>query len=181
MRWDAWLGTFHFPWLLMRSGWRRQCIDAAVDWPVLYFVHFNRCFRDWVWMALWILTLFQSSYFTAGKLKQCRNLRGPFTLSLDCYGFEVIIAFLLWLIFTLCLRYDWLLVLLEDGSVLVWPFCCAWSMLTYCFNAEHRCAFSSPEDFCGGCELTRLWMLCRADGRGLISFSERERAKWACR
>ncbi len=40
-------------------------------------------------MVLWILMLFSIFYCTAGKLKRCQNLRGPFTLSLDCYGSEV--------------------------------------------------------------------------------------------
>ena len=39
-------------------------------------------------MALWILMLFSIFYCTAGKLKRCRNLRGPFTLFLDRNGSE---------------------------------------------------------------------------------------------
>ncbi len=41
-------------------------------------------------MVLLILMLFSIFYCTAGKLKQCRNLRGPFILCLDCYGSEVV-------------------------------------------------------------------------------------------
>ena len=41
-------------------------------------------------MVLWILMLFSIFYCTAGKLKPCRNLRGPFTLCLDCDGSEVV-------------------------------------------------------------------------------------------
>jgi hypothetical protein len=35
-------------------------------------------------MILLILLLFSIFYCTAGKLKRCRNLRGQFTLYLDC-------------------------------------------------------------------------------------------------
>ncbi len=31
-------------------------------------------------------------YCTAGKLKRCRNLRGPFTLCLNCDGSEVVVG-----------------------------------------------------------------------------------------
>ncbi len=41
-------------------------------------------------MVLWILMLFSIFYCTAGKLKECRNLRGAFTLCLDCDGSEVV-------------------------------------------------------------------------------------------
>jgi hypothetical protein len=41
-------------------------------------------------MVLWIPMLFSIFYCTAGKLKQCRNLRGPFTLCLDLDGSEVV-------------------------------------------------------------------------------------------
>ncbi len=41
-------------------------------------------------MVLWISVLFSIFYRTAGKSKQCRNLRGPFTLSLDCDGSEIV-------------------------------------------------------------------------------------------
>ncbi len=41
-------------------------------------------------MVLWILMLFSIFYCTAGKLRQCRNLLGPFFLSLDCDGSEVV-------------------------------------------------------------------------------------------
>ncbi len=34
--------------------------------------------------------LFSIFYCTAGKLKQYQIFRGPFTLSLDCYGSEVV-------------------------------------------------------------------------------------------
>ncbi len=34
--------------------------------------------------------LFSFFYCTAGKLKRCRNLRGAFTLCLDCDGSEVV-------------------------------------------------------------------------------------------
>ena len=40
--------------------------------------------------VLLILMLFSIFYGTAGKLKRCRNLRGPFTLCLDCDGSEVL-------------------------------------------------------------------------------------------
>ena len=40
-------------------------------------------------MVLWILMLISIFYGSAGKLKLCRNLRGPFTLSLYCDGSEV--------------------------------------------------------------------------------------------
>ncbi len=43
MFWDAKLGTFYFQLLCMRSGWITQCVDAAVDWSVICFFHFNRC------------------------------------------------------------------------------------------------------------------------------------------
>ena len=41
-------------------------------------------------MVLLILMLFSIFYCTAGKFKRCRNLRGPFTLCLDCDGSEVV-------------------------------------------------------------------------------------------
>jgi hypothetical protein len=41
-------------------------------------------------MVLWILMLFSIFYCTAEKLKRCQNLRGPFTLSLDCNGSELV-------------------------------------------------------------------------------------------
>jgi hypothetical protein len=43
-------------------------------------------------MVLWILMLFSVFYctVTAGNLKRCRNLQGPFTLCLDCNGSEVV-------------------------------------------------------------------------------------------
>ncbi len=41
-------------------------------------------------MGLWILVLFSIFYCSAEKLKQRQNLRGPFTLSLDCDGTEVV-------------------------------------------------------------------------------------------
>ena len=41
-------------------------------------------------MVLLILMLFSIFYCTAGKLKLCRNLREPFTLSLYCDGSEVV-------------------------------------------------------------------------------------------
>ncbi len=43
MVWDAKLWTFYFPFLFIRSGWRTQCVDAAVDWHVICFFHFNHC------------------------------------------------------------------------------------------------------------------------------------------
>ena len=39
-------------------------------------------------MVLWTLMMFSIFYCTAGKLKRCRNLRGPFTLFLDRNGSE---------------------------------------------------------------------------------------------
>ncbi len=43
-------------------------------------------------MVLWILVLISIFYCTAEKLKQRQNLRGPFTLSLDCDGTKVVIC-----------------------------------------------------------------------------------------
>ncbi len=39
------------------------------------------------------------------------------------------------------------------------------------FQRWVQMGFSSPEVSCGGCELTRLWMLYRVDPRGLIGLS----------
>ncbi len=41
-------------------------------------------------MVLLILMLFSIFYCTAGKLKRCQNLRGPFTFCLNCDGSEVV-------------------------------------------------------------------------------------------
>ncbi len=41
-------------------------------------------------MVLWILMLFLIFYCTAGKLKRCRNLPRPITLSFNCDGSEVV-------------------------------------------------------------------------------------------
>ncbi len=41
-------------------------------------------------MVLLIMMLFSIFFCTAGKLKLCRNLRGAFTVSLDCDGSEVV-------------------------------------------------------------------------------------------
>jgi hypothetical protein len=41
-------------------------------------------------MVLWIPMLISIFYCTAGKLQRFRNLRGAFTLCLDCDGSEVV-------------------------------------------------------------------------------------------
>ncbi len=94
-------------------------------------------------MALLILMLFSIFYCTAGKLKQCRNLRRQFTLCLDCNGSEVADC-------------DSVAV---DGYIVSFDMtdrCCGWKMvpcwsdslgrfgwswLICCFNTEYRWAF----------------------------------------
>ncbi len=59
--WDARLGTFYFPLLFMRLGWRFQCVDAAVNWPVIHFIHVNRCLEaEFEWFC-WFWCCFQFS------------------------------------------------------------------------------------------------------------------------
>ncbi len=88
VRWYAKLGTFYFPLLFMRSGWRIQCWCSCRLACNLLHSFQSHCW-GWVWMVLWILMLISIFYCTAGKLERCQNLRGPFTLSLDCNGSEV--------------------------------------------------------------------------------------------
>ncbi len=93
-------------------------------------------------MVLWIMMLFSIFDCTVGKLKQCRNLRGPFTLSLDCDGSEVncnsVVVDRYIVSFDVSDRYCFW------KMVLCW-FCLlgrlAWSMLICCFNSEYRWAF----------------------------------------
>ena len=47
----------------------------------------------------------------------------------------------------------------------------AWSGRMCCSDAEYRWAFLRRGFSCGGCDLTRLWMRCRVDVRGLVGLS----------
>ncbi len=90
----------------------------------------------WVWMVLVIQMLFSIFYCTAGKLKRCRNLRGPFSLSLDCDGSEVVNCN--------SVVVDCYIVSFALEMVLYWfgllgRF--AWSKLICCFNAQYRSTF----------------------------------------
>jgi hypothetical protein len=110
-------------------------------------------------MVLWILMLFWIFYCSAGKLKQCRNPWGPFTLSLDCDGLR-------W-IWSSKLQFScgWSLHSNNTLFLLIWPiavasgkwFCAgfgllgrfAWSKLML-FQRWVQMGFSSPEVSCGG-------------------------------
>ncbi len=142
MFWDAKLWTFYFPLLFMRSDWRTQCVDAAVNWPLFNFIHFNRCIEAG-FNGLWILMLFPIFYCTAGKLKRCWNLRGPFTLSFNCDGFEVVNCNSV-VVDHYIVSFDmtdrccfWKMVLCWFGRLGR----VAWSKLICCFNAEYRWTF----------------------------------------
>ncbi len=113
------------------------------------------------------------------KIEMMSNLRGPFPLSLDCNGSEVINCNSV-VVDRYIVSFDmtdrccfWKMVLCWFG--LLGRF--AWSELICCFNAEYRSyavstlGVSSPEVSSGGCELTRLWMRCRVDPRGLARLS----------
>ena len=94
-------------------------------------------------MVLWIPMLFSIFYCTAGKLKRCRNLQGPFTLCLDLDGSEVVdsnpVAVDRYIVsFDMTDRCCvWKMVLCWFGSLGRF----AWSSLICCFNAEYRWAF----------------------------------------
>ena len=47
----------------------------------------------------------------------------------------------------------------------------AWSGWICCPDAEYRWAFLRRGSSCGGCKLTRLWMRCLVDVRGLVGLS----------
>ena len=103
-------------------------------------------------MVLWILMLFSIFYCTAGKLKQSRNLWGPFTLSLDCDGFEVVNCNSV-VVDRYIVSFDmtgrccfWKMVLC--WFVLLGRF--AWSKLICRFNAEYRWAFLRLRFLAGG-------------------------------
>ncbi len=108
----------------------------------------------WVWMVLWIQMLFSIFYCTAGKLKRCQNLWGPFTLSLDCDGSELanhssVVVDRYIVSFDVTDRYCfWIMVLCWFG--LLGRF--AWKKLICCFNAnaEYRWAFLRPRFLAGG-------------------------------
>jgi len=126
----------------------------------------------WVWMVLWILMLFSIFYCTAGKLKRCRNLRGPFTLFLDRNGSEEVDCNSVAVDRYIVSFDDWSLLRLENGSVLVWFLGTLRLELAHMlFQRWVQMGFSSPEVSCEVCELTRLWMLCRVDPRGLVRLS----------
>ncbi len=122
----------------MQFGWLKPYQDLG---GLGSFSRGTRCMRaearqrGWIWMVLWILMLFSIFYCTAGKLKQCRNLRGPFTLSLDCDGSVVITV----VVDRYIVSFDmtgrccfWKMVLCWFGLLgrLVW------SKLICCFNAS---------------------------------------------
>ena len=68
--------------------------------------------------------------------------------------------------------YDWSLLLLENSSVLVWSFgTLRLGVASLAVSTWVLMGFSSLEVSCGGCKLTRLWMLCRVDPRGLVRLS----------
>ena len=94
-------------------------------------------------MVLWILMLFSIFYCTAGKLKRCRNLQGPFTLCIDCDGSEAVDCSSV-AVDRCIVSFDmtdrccvWKMVLCWFGSLGRF----AWSWLICCFNAEYRWAF----------------------------------------
>ena len=127
--------------LFMRSGWKTQCVDAAVDWLVIR--SFQSLSWGWIWMGLWIVMLFSIFFCTVGKLRWCRNLRGPFTLCLDRDGSEVVDCISV-AIDRYIVSFDlidcccvWKMVLSWFGSLGRF----AWSWLICCFNAEYRWAF----------------------------------------
>jgi hypothetical protein len=96
-------------------------------------------------MVLWILMLFSSFYCTAGKLKLCRNLSGPFTLSLDCDGSQSeIVNCNSVVVDRYIVSFDITDRCCYWKTVLCWfdlleRF--AWSKLICCFNAEYRWRF----------------------------------------
>ncbi len=91
-------------------------------------------------MVLLILMLFSIFYCTAGKLKRCRNLQGPFTLCLDRDGSEVVdcnsVAVDRYIVsFDMTDRCCvWKMVLSWFGSLGRF----AWRWLICCLNAEYR-------------------------------------------
>ena len=125
----------------------------------------------WVWIVLWILMLFSIFYCTAGKLKRCRNYQVHFVSRSRwiwsswlqfCCGWSLHCVF--W--------YDWSLLCLQNGSVLVWFLRTLRLELAHMlFQRWVQMGFSSPEVSSEACELTRLWMLCRVDPRGLVRLS----------
>jgi hypothetical protein len=94
-------------------------------------------------MVLWILMLISIFYGTAGKWKQRRNLRGQFTLSLDCNGSEVVNGDSA-VVDRYIVPFDMTDLCCFCKMVLCW-FCLlgrfAWSQLIGCFNTEYRWAF----------------------------------------
>ncbi len=124
-------------------------------------------------LVLLILKAFSIFYCNARKLKLCQNLRGPFTLCLDCDGSEVVdfsfvandrniqvVSFKFDMTYRCCV---WKLVLCWFGAFGHF----AWSKLMCCFNA----GFSSSKVSCEVCKLTRLWLLCWADPLALVRLS----------
>jgi len=103
MFWDAKLGMFYFPLLFMRSGWRTQCVDAAVEWPVICFIHFNCCLEagfEWFW-GFWCY--FQFSIALPENWNDVEIFGGrPLCVSI-AMDLKSWIATLLRLIATLCL------------------------------------------------------------------------------
>ncbi len=68
--------------------------------------------------------------------------------------------------------YGWSLLRLQNGSVLVWFLGTLRLELAHMlFQRWVQMGFSSPEVSCEVCELTRLWMQCRVDPRGLVRLS----------
>ncbi len=131
---------------------------------------------DWVGMVLWIWIMFSIFYCTAGKLKRSRNLRGAFTF----------LSWLRWIWSVGCIS---VAVDLYIVSFDMTDRCCFWKTVLCWFGLLGRLAwelahmlfqrwvqmgFSSLEVSCGVSELTRLWMLCRVDPRGLVRLSGQE-------
>ena len=120
--WDAKLGTIRFPRLYVRSDWRTQCVGAAVDWTVIYFIRFDRHLEAWLERFCGFWCCFQF-------LLHCWKTESMSKSSGACH----FVSRFLWiwsgrlqscclLLVPLGLWDDRLLVLLEDGSVPVWSF-----------------------------------------------------------
>ncbi len=94
--------------------------------------------------------LFSVFYCAAGKLKRCRNLRGPFTFKLFLYfdGSEVVDCNpgLKWIPGVVFIFFDMTDCCCFCKVVLCWfglSGLLAWSELIHCFDAEYRWAFLS--------------------------------------